>query len=292
MTQEIVFILDRSGSMRGSENDTIGGYNSFVQRQQAEKGSAVISTILFDHECSILHDCVDLQSARPMTTKDYSVRGRTALLDAVGRTIEMVKARTDSTPQGVKESEHSAIFVIITDGMENASREYTHRQVRNMIEEQQKAGWEFVFLGADLTHSSDADLMGIRQDRRALYSKDKSQMVYAEMSDTISTFRKTKQMPKDWDAGIKGDARGSGHNIKPLRHQLVTLDTCMGKAIIDTGSPVSFGAIPYMEICGHRHPISNNPLITEIQNHLGTDIVAIIGMDIDRKSTRLNSSHH
>ena len=279
MIHEIVFILDRSGSMRGSEDDTIGGYNAFLAKQQKEEGNAVVTTALFDHEYSLLHDWVDLRQVRPITHEEYSVRGRTALLDAVGYTIAKVTERAADTVD-----HDGAVFVIITDGRENASREYTHEQVHAMIEERQQRGWEFIFLGADLSNSIDARRMGIRDDRQGYFSKKSTSTVFDAMSDNISTFRKTKQMPNEWDAKFTGERSRVNNSKDSIPHigssELVTVETHWGKAVINTGSPSSFGVIPYFNICGRRHAIVRNPLMPEIQRHLGFDIVAIIGMDI------------
>jgi len=194
MKQEIVFILDRSGSMSGCETDTIGGYNSFLSKQQQEEGVAQVTTVLFDHDYELLHDAVDLQAVNPITAAEYFVRGNTALLDAVGRTIGRVKARADK-----------AIFVIITDGFENASVEFNYARVRELITERMAAGWEFIYLGADLGNLDDADRLGIRKDRTAAFAKGRTVAMYDQMSQNVSEIRKGKQMPQDWDKGIKGD---------------------------------------------------------------------------------------
>ena len=146
---EIVFILDRSGSMGGLENDTIGGYNSMIAKQKGEKGEALISTIIFDNISEVLHDRVPLEKIEPITDKDYFVRGSTALLDAVGGAIHHIKnihkyARPEDVPE-------KTLFIITTDGMENSSREYSYGKVKKMVEKQQKKdGWEFIFLGANM----------------------------------------------------------------------------------------------------------------------------------------------
>ena len=146
---ELVFILDRSGSMSGLEADTIGGFNSMLERQRREPGQALVSTILFDNVSEVLHDRVDLREIRPMTDRDYTVRGCTALLDAVGGAIHHIgNVHKYARPEDVPEH---TLFVITTDGMENASRRYTTEHVKRMIEhEKEKYGWEFLFLGANI----------------------------------------------------------------------------------------------------------------------------------------------
>ena len=145
---EIVFILDRSGSMGGLEADTIGGFNSMLLKQKKERGEAYVSTVLFDNTCDVLHDRLPIEKVEPITEKDYYVRGCTALIDAIGGAVEHIRnihkyARKEDVP------EHT-IFIITTDGMENASRRYTGDKVKRMIEEQKQKGWEFIFLGANI----------------------------------------------------------------------------------------------------------------------------------------------
>ena len=145
---ELAFILDKSGSMHGLEKDTIGGFNSMLDKQKAAEGECRVTTVLFDSSCTVLHDRIDIAAVRPMTDEDYCAGGSTALLDAVGTTIDKIRnVQKNSAEEGRAEK---VLFVIITDGMENSSREYSLRNVRSMIEEQRKNGWEFVFLGANI----------------------------------------------------------------------------------------------------------------------------------------------
>lgn len=168
---EIIFILDRSGSISGLKADTIGGFNSMIEKQKKVDGNALISTVLFDNTSEVLHDRVNIQSIKPMTDGDYSVRGCTALLDAIGGAIHHIKtihkyARTEDIP------EHT-IFVITTDGMENASHWYSSEKIRQMIERQKlKYGWEFLFLGANIDAVDTARNFGISEDRAVDYHSD------------------------------------------------------------------------------------------------------------------------
>ena len=168
---EIVYILDRSGSMEGLEDDTIGGFNSMMEKQKKTAEQALISTILFDNECEVLHDRVPIDKVGKMTDNEYFVRGSTALLDAVGGAIKHIGnvhkyAREEDRPE-------KTIFVITTDGMENASRNYSYREVQRLVKQQQKKyGWEFIFVGANIDAYAEAQKFGIRRDRAVNYVCD------------------------------------------------------------------------------------------------------------------------
>ena len=168
---EMVFILDRSGSMSGLEADTIGGFTAMIEKQKRAEGEALVSTLLFDSGVSMLHDRLDIGKVPPMTEKDYSVRGCTALLDAVGSAISHIAGiHKYSRPEDVPEH---TVFVITTDGMENASRSYSAEKVKQMIEkEKSKYGWEFLFLGANIDAVETAGRLGIEADRAANYMAD------------------------------------------------------------------------------------------------------------------------
>ena len=168
---EMVFILDRSGSMAGLESDTIGGFNGMLSSQRNVEGEAVVTTVLFDDKYELLHDRIPLAGVAPITNKQYYVRGCTALLDAVGRTIQKIANVQMNTAEEMRAEK--VIFVITTDGLENASREYRYPQIRQMIQEkQEKFGWEFIFLGANMDAVSEGAKMGIRADRAATYTCD------------------------------------------------------------------------------------------------------------------------
>lgn len=203
---ELVFILDRSGSMHGLEKDTIGGFNAMLEKQKRLKGDALISTILFNNTSEIIHDRVNIRHIRPMTDKDYTVYGCTALLDAIGGAIHHIGnihkyARAEDVP------EHT-LFVITTDGMENASRRYTSDKVKQMIERQKsKFGWEFLFLGANIDAVKTAEHFGISEDFAVNYHADSegTQLNYAVLSEAIRNVRCSVPLSAGWKKRIDED---------------------------------------------------------------------------------------
>ena len=203
---ELVFILDRSGSMAGLEDDTVGGFNSMVEKQRKLKGDAFISTVLFDGVSEVIHDRVAISEIKPLTREEYYVRGCTALLDAIGGAIHHIMnihkyARDEDVP------EHT-MFVITTDGMENASREYSAERVKKMIEQQkEKAGWEFLFLGANIDAVGTAASFGIGADRAVDYRSDSTgtQLNFSVLSDAISSVRSSAPLKSDWKKRIEED---------------------------------------------------------------------------------------
>ena len=167
----MVFILDRSGSMGGLESDTIGGFNSMLREQQAVEGEAVVTTVLFDDRYELLHDRIDIKAVTPLSSKDYTVRGSTALLDAVGKTISKVRSAQKNTAEDYQAEK--VMFVIITDGLENASHKYSADQVKEQIEHYKKMyGWEFIFMGANMDAIAEAGRIGINADRAMNYQAD------------------------------------------------------------------------------------------------------------------------
>ena len=201
---EIVFILDRSGSMGGLENDTIGGYNSMIAKQKTEEGEALNSTVLFDNETEVLHDRVPLSKIEPITVKEYYVRGSTALLDAIGGAIHQIGnihkyARKEDVPE-------KTLFIITTDGMENSSREYTYEKIKKMVEKQkEKYGWEFIFLGANIDAVSVANRFGVDRSRAVRYECDGAgtKLNYKMMSKMVSCARacgSAKEMAAAFDS--------------------------------------------------------------------------------------------
>ncbi len=203
---ELVFILDRSGSMAGLETDTIGGFNAMVEKQKREEGEAYLSTVLFSDRSSVLYDRVDLKKVEPMTERQYYVGGCTALLDAIGDAVHHIAnvhkyAREEDRPA-------KTIFVITTDGMENASRRHTYDEVRSLIERQrERFGWEFLFLGANMDAVSAARRFGIREDRAVRYEcDDKGKALnYKVVSETIGHVRAGRPLAADWKAEIEED---------------------------------------------------------------------------------------
>ncbi len=205
---ELVFILDRSGSMDGLEDDTIGGFNAMLEKQKKEEGKAFVSTILFDDKTEVLHDRLPLDKVRPITEEEYYVRGCTALLDAVGGAIHHIGnihkyARREDRPG-------RTLFVITTDGMENASRRYTAPQVRRMIERQKaRYGWEFLFLGANIDAVETAGQLGIGADRAVNFHCDSrgTRLNYATVCQAVSAVRSCAPLDAHWKDAIEEDFR-------------------------------------------------------------------------------------
>lgn len=212
-TTELVFILDRSGSMSGLEKDTIGGFNSMLRKQRQSEGQVMVSTVLFDNESTVLYDRVPLTEIREMTEKDYFVGGCTALLDAVGGAIHHIGnvhkyARKEDVP------EHT-LFVITTDGMENASHRYTADKVRSMITRQkEKYGWEFLYLGANMDAVEAAGNIGIGADRAVRYNCDEvgTNLNYQVLSEAVMTVRHGKALGSKWKADIEADYQTRGQS--------------------------------------------------------------------------------
>ena len=203
---ELVFIIDRSGSMSGLEKDTIGGFNSMIEKQRKEEGECYVSTVLFDHETKVLHDRVKLSEVRPMTEEDYTVRGTTALIDALGGAIHHIGnvhkyARPEDVPA-------HTMFIITTDGMENASRRYTSDQVKEKIERQkEKYGWEFIFIGANIDAVETAARYGIGAERAVNYHADGkgTEMLFKSVSKAVCNMRSCEPISNDWRKDIDED---------------------------------------------------------------------------------------
>ncbi len=206
---ELVFILDRSGSMSGLESDTVGGFNAMIAKQLTEPGKALVSTVLFDHESQVLHDRLPLREVPRMTEDDYTVRGCTALLDAVGDAIRHIGnvhkyARAEDRPE-------KTLFVITTDGLENASKRYTYEKLRSMIRRQkERYGWEFLFLGANIDAAAEAGRFGITPDRAANYHSDGAgtALNYEVLSEAVCAVRMGVELEETWKSRIDADYKG------------------------------------------------------------------------------------
>lgn len=203
---ELVFLLDRSGSMGGLESDTIGGYNALLEKQKAMPGEAMVTTVLFDDQYELLHDRITLKGISPITGQDYYVRGNTALLDAIGKTIHKIENAHRHTDESQRPGK--TLMVITTDGLENASREYTCQKVRQMIEHQKEEfGWEFLFLGANIDAISAAGKFGIAADRAVTYHADSvgTRLNYEAVSDAASCLRASCPLDGSWKERIDKD---------------------------------------------------------------------------------------
>ena len=210
-TPELVFILDRSGSMSGLETDTIGGFNSMIEKQKRERGEALVSTVLFDNSSEVIHDRLPLSKVPPMTEREYYTRGCTALLDAVGGAIHHIGnihkyARREDVPE-------KTMFIITTDGYENASRRYDYETVRRMIEhEKTKYGWEFLFLGANIDAAAEARRFGISADRAVNYKCDEAgtALNYEVISEAVCSICASRPLSADWNKRIDEDVQKRG----------------------------------------------------------------------------------
>ena len=207
---ELVMIIDRSGSMTGMEESTIKGYNKLLKEQKALKGEVLVSTVLFDHEIQVLHDRIPIRKVEYLTNRDYQTRGCTALLDAVGGAIHhIIRIHRHTNP---RYRPGRTLFVIITDGLENASRFYTYPQVKNMIDkEKRKYGWEFLFLGANIDAARDAGRMGIDADHAVDYHCDEkgTELNYEVLSKAVGSVRMSDApLGRDWKEEIDADYRG------------------------------------------------------------------------------------
>ncbi|SCY63016.1 vWA domain-containing protein [Butyrivibrio sp. INlla14] len=211
---EIVYILDRSGSMGGLEADTIGGFNAMIKKQKKAEGQAIVSTVLFDDEYEVLHNRIDIKDVPKMTDKQYFVRGCTALLDAVGTAVNHIKKVHKDLPK--YERPEKTIFVITTDGMENASYEYSYESIKKLIEKQQKKdGWEFMFIGANIDSYAEAGRLGIKKSRTANYVHDElgTSTVYKGMAKAVCSVMMAPSLDavdecleeSGWDVEITAD---------------------------------------------------------------------------------------
>ncbi|WOD65990.1 VWA domain-containing protein (plasmid) [Niallia taxi] len=210
---EIVFILDKSGSMSGLETDTIGGFNSMLNKQKKAEGEAFVTTVLFDHGYELLHDHINVRGISPITDKDYEVGGTTALLDAIGFTIQKVVNIQKRT--SVEERAGQVLFIITTDGMENASREFSLSKIKKMIEHQkEKHGWDFMFLGANIDAVSTAAQFGINEDFAVDYHAANvgTKLNYEMVSEAVIKLRHGKKIDRSWKERIERDYNQRSRN--------------------------------------------------------------------------------
>ncbi len=214
---ELIFILDKSGSMAGLEGDTIGGFNAMLEKQKKLDGACFVTTVLFSDKAEMLHDRIELSKIERLTERDYSVGGCTALIDAIGSTVEHIKtihkyARSEDVPS-------QTMFVITTDGMENASRNYSSDAVKKMIEAQKELGWEFLFIGANIDSVETAASFGISRDRAVNYNADSkgTGIVFTSVCDAVQCVRECAPLSNDWGAKIENDHKKRGHRQKDIK---------------------------------------------------------------------------
>ena len=210
---ELVFIVDRSGSMGGLESDTIGGFNGMIQKQQKGEGEVNVTTVLFDDQIDVIHDRFPLSAVQPLTEDDYFVRGTTALLDAVGSTVKKMENIQKRLPEDMKAEK--VLFVITTDGMENASQEYTVKMVKSMIEKDQERGWQFIFLGANIDAVKEAEKIGVCRSHAASYKNDSKGvgMNFAAAESIVKCLRRTDCTKEEMELEIP-------KFLKPVRDHL------------------------------------------------------------------------
>lgn len=212
---ELVFILDKSGSMAGLEGDTIGGYNALIAKQKKAPGEVIVTTVLFDDQFELLHDRINLKGIRPISEKEYFVGGTTALLDAIGKSIHKIINSQKHTAEEMRADK--VMFVITTDGMENASHEYTYEKINKAISfQKEKYGWEFIFLGANIDAVETAAKFGIDEDRAVNYNPDSvgMQLNYKAINDVVCDIRANRSVSENWKATIEDDFKHRGKKDK------------------------------------------------------------------------------
>lgn len=210
MHTELVFVLDKSGSMSGLEKDTIGGFNAILQKQLVGEGTVTLTTILFDNEIELLHDRLQIEAVEPLTDHDYVVGGMTALMDAVGFAIQKI----DKVQNKVKKTMRSdkVLFVITTDGMENSSRKYSSQQIKALIQGRKELGWEFLFLGANIDVEEFAHSIGISEEHTVEFIADEQGTYknFEALNKTVSSVRNGKKIDRSWKQSIEEDVKTRG----------------------------------------------------------------------------------
>ena len=211
MHTELVFVLDKSGSMSGLEKDTIGGFNAILQKQLVGEGTVTLTTVLFDNEIELLHDRLPIEAVEPLTDNDYVVGGMTALMDAVGFAIQKI----DKVQHKVKKSMRAdkVLFVITTDGMENSSRKYSSQQIKALIQGRKELGWQFLFLGANINVEEFADSIGISEEHAVEFIADErgTYKNFEALNATVSSVRKGKKIDRSWKNSIEEDVKKRGN---------------------------------------------------------------------------------
>ena len=207
MKTELIFILDRSGSMHGLEQDTIGGFNGLIEKQKTESGEAIVSLLLFDDQQDLIIDKQSLENIKPLTDREYYVRGCTALLDAIGGTVTRISRLQNETDESDRPDK--TMVVIITDGLENASREFSYDKVKSLIEKKKKDNWEFMFLGANIDAIGEAGRFGIDEDYAVEYRCDSegTALNYCCVSEAISDIRANRKLAASWKGKIENDLK-------------------------------------------------------------------------------------
>ena len=203
---ELVFILDRSGSMQGLESDTIGGFNSMLSKQKGLEGTALVTTVLFDDDWTLLHDRIAIDGVKTLTTRDYTVGGRTALLDAIGMTIEKIQSAQRHTAE--EEQPEKTVFVITTDGQENASHSFSRSKIRQLVQDkQQKDEWEFLFLGANMDAIAAAQDIGIQARNSVRYMSDAqgTEINFDAVSSALEQLRDHQPLSSNWKSSVESD---------------------------------------------------------------------------------------
>lgn len=205
---ELVFILDKSGSMQGLESDTVGGYNSFLEKQKQIKGDATITTVLFNERSTLLHDRIDIKAVQPITLKEYQVGGCTALVDAIGSALHKIESVQSSVTEEFRADK--VLFVIITDGLENASREYTADQIKTKIKRHSEEGWEFIFLGANIDAVETGECYGIPANRALNYqaTHEGTAVLYEAVCCAAASFREDEELSDEWGEDIESHFGG------------------------------------------------------------------------------------